>query len=1076
MGNVQNNSNIIIQKVVGNSVVNLGNRLFNGYVYNLSLTVGLNGEPSRLILNVALNKTLTTTAAANQNLRKENLKKQIKLIDEDFNISLDDVGINNNYIISIKGENDLEGYQLSNFKIISFSINKKDNEKILTLTLVDKSIVLDKIFVGLLGHHIALDSRSKGVATVDSLKIYCPAINYEKPQTKEVKSFQQNLHFVGSKLAQELSLDDIALVQSSEENDPEKFNYITIQSKRGTSTSIQNGYGAIILLGEEEFRDSPCAASEITYSFETLLAAMKKLGIKISPTKLGESDSLKDKSKGKIKKNFSGTLKNVLNQWCDEYSYSYTVDFAEVDNIEIKGIDLSSDISNETLLKTKLSLETLEKRSLNFVIKSQDFDCDLSQKKIKLYSSYYFKEAQDKASSFKQPLRNVSFNNMNLLDLFPQWFGRFSGGSWIQNDFCGAARTYNQVVTSAVLGVYSQNLRKIYNYSIGAFRALGFITLDSFSKRDYDKYSSAAISTILEAEKAVESSSISDFDKLSYDAYLGYRSLLLETQIEKIESYIASFIGKHYATDPINVNDGFSFNNNSVHEYQITTSPPTEKYYNNTFYNLKIFQEANYLQNELASLFNGGTNEYFEASRKISEQHQAIDIACNSTINNLNFLNANLNKNLIFYSERSGAAYGTYAEIMHEIKILKYYALGEYRESDLTEYYAPFFKEFDPASILALRALVPIENLSDRISHLELGVLICRKNNVFIINEADGGFTNSVEFLTQIQNYCNSIQGIILRSNVKNIKNAKNDCDKTFFYQVCVFGTEQDKIVIDNNASTQAALGPSAVGCLGVRISRKLPNEKDMLATIYSQLNPAINDAKALLESVVVYHYSFGKQKYTELTDSRINENIVLPSQGSYPIQLISQTDAEIFSPFRQYVNGGLENSSNISKILENDGFSISVSSQNLTPNVRGLFGEESSAALVSSNVSDDFNLDPILVDYLGYEKGNNPIYEFTTFSKFHEVLNNYYDEKNISIKGSSISYSADIFCSSISSELKKILSVKNGLNNLSISFGEGGLNIKCGFSSKPAASPSMETLIYKNKPNIKFQNTNFLT
>ena len=71
---------------------------------------------------------------------------------------------------------------------------------------------------------------------------------------------------------------------------------------------------------------------------------MNKLGIVI------KDDVLKDKSRGKIKKNFSGTLKDVLNQWCDEYSCSYVVDPSNTSDeagkkIFIQRIDLSTDVS-----------------------------------------------------------------------------------------------------------------------------------------------------------------------------------------------------------------------------------------------------------------------------------------------------------------------------------------------------------------------------------------------------------------------------------------------------------------------------------------------------------------------------------------------------------------------------------------------------------------------------------------------------------------------------------------------------------------------------------------------------------
>ena len=69
MAKVQDSSSINISRRKTDSRTNseepLGNKLFNGYVYNFSLSVGINGEPSSLTLNLALNKSLQQALAGN---------------------------------------------------------------------------------------------------------------------------------------------------------------------------------------------------------------------------------------------------------------------------------------------------------------------------------------------------------------------------------------------------------------------------------------------------------------------------------------------------------------------------------------------------------------------------------------------------------------------------------------------------------------------------------------------------------------------------------------------------------------------------------------------------------------------------------------------------------------------------------------------------------------------------------------------------------------------------------------------------------------------------------------------------
>jgi hypothetical protein len=56
------------------------------------------------------------------------------------------------------------------------------------------------------------------------------------------------------------------------------------------------------------------------------------------------------------------------------------------------------------------------------------------------------------------------------------------------------------------------------------------------------------------------------------------------------------------------------------------------------------------------------------------------------------------------------------------------------------------------------------------------------------------------------------------------------------------------------------------------------------------------------------------------------------------------------------------------------------------------------------------------------------------------------------------------------------MLSIENGLTKLSIALAENGLSIQCSFQSNPPRATNFQTLVYKNRPNIKLVNTNFLS
>jgi len=527
MAEVKNNSSINITRtdLANKETVNLGNKLFNGYIYSMSLDVGFDGNPSSLVLNLALNKTIkeALNSVSIQNQRKKDIsflnklnaskntqttpRSQInnqsstyvgtsktlsQLIDNDFLIEEQYIGATTSYNIVIVDSEGKKTYSLKNFKISSYSLSKRNNEKILTVTLKDNSFVLDKIFVAILGEQVAMDKRSEQDALVNQVILNCPSANGYVAGAVTASNFIQRLHFAEKQLGEKLklSVDKDTQVIYDTTKGPNKSNYIILKSTDPLKQII-NGYGAVIILGEEDFKDSPCKSSEIYYSFKSLLVAMKALGIEISKvtdsTQLGGKgssgdtgssssaalDSLRDKSGGQIKRKHNGTLKNVLAQWCEEYSYSYTVDFsAEGNKLVIKGIDLTDSVSKEAVLMTKLNLENLEASDdSGFVVRSQDFNFDISKKNLKLYSSLYYKDARDKTLDFEQILGNREINNIKLYEVFPQLFATDNPATY---DFSGAKRTYEQVVTSAILGKYAPKLREIYNYSLGAYEALGF--------------------------------------------------------------------------------------------------------------------------------------------------------------------------------------------------------------------------------------------------------------------------------------------------------------------------------------------------------------------------------------------------------------------------------------------------------------------------------------------------------------------------------------------------------------------------------------------------------------------------
>ena len=1142
MGEVKKNSAIVIKRSIGGKTDNLGNGLFNGYVYSMSLDVGFNGEATSLTLNLALNKTLNQVATRSSVIedRKKDVakvkalmasKKSVSpgsinnsgntgnvgtpskiaaIVDKDFKIDERFMGVECSYNIQIiDTETNTSSYNLQNFKIVSFSINKTNNQKILTIVLKDNSFVLSKIYVGILGQQVAMDTRSVQNARISGVKINCAPNNQNFGGIVTLNNLLQPLHFANSSLMNKMIAQGRIDTQTmnAESGNADKANYVVISSKDSNKT-IFNGYGAAIIIGEEQFKDAPCASSEVDYSFDTLLKAMKKLGITIAKDAANQ-DSLVDKSKSRVRRSYYGNLKEVLNQWCDDYAYTYVVDFATESNkvFTIKGIDLSNPLAKETVLKTKLDFETLESASSNFVIKSQDFSYNMNQKHLKVFSSYYTKDSRDKNVSLETNLGTVSLRCVLLTDMFPQLFADYSSS---KKDFAGTSRTYDQVVISSVLGLYDSKLREIYNYSIGAYQALGFTPIGDRAldinggviKGQNELVFSEAINQVLDQQQELFFDSLGD---PTMDVRMGFFNAGLANKVLEIENYIANFIGRHFWTDEIDFADGSSANSDFSVDYQVNTSPATQKILAGELYNLPVFQQGKLLINSIQSIFQG-TDKYYGAFRELQALKVQADTICDKAkdVYSKFITDANTLKRYRFYYERSSATYGAYKDFIDDLKMLRYSVgnLNEVFDVDLSEAYAPTFKELSPVSIGALQATLPIDMTNLPLPNLKFGVLMAfnANNQIFSFDYSGVADTvNPLELESSIINKCRIIAEANSTGNERAKNLTKNSCSKTIYYSTCILPSEENKIASDNSAKLNFESGPDPWNCKSISIKRRnmwvanpSPRQQNYLNSIiqanitktlvvvqnYISLEPTVLD-QVNVQSIRFPNKNDPRAKipYNQyvISYALIDEPIVLPSQNSFNIKLVSNLNTSLYLPYLNLVLGGLEDRQDLQSILDNDAFSVDVTSNNITPNLRELFIDQTVGQVASAGVliGQPNNDDPVVIDYKGYVD-NDPSYEFQTFSQYHAALKAYYQNKSISLLEPNVKYSAEIFCSKITPSMKDLFSPLNGLRKLNINLSENGLSISFDYESLPANPLKLETLITKSRPNIKLQNTNF--
>ena len=391
-----------------------------------------------------------------------------------------------------------------------------------------------------------------------------------------------------------------------------------------------------------------------------------------------------------------------------------------------------------------------------------------------------------------------------------------------------------------------------------------------------------------------------------------------------------------------------------------------------------------------------------------------------------------------------------------------------------------------PVSLGVLRSALPIDVTNLPLGNYSFGVLLGYTADAQIYDFtpiASSVWTNPIEYQNSVAERCTALREMITQGKIQTLQTNKKDCSKTIFYSVCVYPQEQAKIQNNNNA-TLIGLGPDPTRCQRIQIKRKMPTTAFLLAHVSKSLQSS--NGMIALESPSTATIYIQSTRYPTPavwtnpgTFNRVEaEYITLPSQQTHLITLKSKSSSQNFVPYKNFVRGGLEDPEDINRILNNEGFSLELDVNNITPNVRELFADETEQSYSNNTIIGGQAGDgtPVVMNFQGYSVDSKPKYEFDTFQTFHNKIKSYYDYKAASLLQPNVSYSADLFCSSISDDLKSLLSVDNGLVKLGIALAENGLTIQCGFQSNPAKPLNFQSLIYKTRPNIKLVNTNFLS
>lgn len=454
-------------------------KAFGGLIYSSNLHVGVNGEPTRLTLNIVPDDSPP-------------IGSEERTIPKDFSITPRILKEVNRQSIFIGDD-----IEMKNMIPVSYSKTKDIGDKILSVVYTDGSILFDKVFVGLINRHYQAKTSNEFEYTIrfDALcnsrhgkefEITRPEVQgqCDGKETKLISQMVLDNEVYGT--PQDASkywvnpgdlptwVKDEIIGKDDDDKDilfsgakikrtylkagDANKNYEIFLPPEGGDTQMQpkvgkswadNLYdGALIVLGREEFKESVCDASmNVSYSFSDLLSAIKGLGIKISKAVDENGDDLQTDSlfdrNDQYFRSYSGTLKEVLQRWCSDMAFGFNFDYRE-EVPTIVGVDLTE--------KGKIDLDKVQKiitnseagprgssvidgegdvasstTERNYVIESSEENVSSEETYQQVYISQYIKGSKQRDNTHKSVTQDW-FTNVDFIRLLGQFGYRVQRG------------------------------------------------------------------------------------------------------------------------------------------------------------------------------------------------------------------------------------------------------------------------------------------------------------------------------------------------------------------------------------------------------------------------------------------------------------------------------------------------------------------------------------------------------------------------------------------------------------------------------------------------------------------------
>ena len=516
---------------------------YGGVIYSASATVGYDAEPTQLTLNVVLDTELSEGK-------------------RDFLINKKHLDLTSPVDIDLGSAEDGRKKMFQNMFLKSYSMETSSGSKTMSLTYVDGSVVLGRIFVGLIHEHFQVHG-SHMVPNVIEFDVLCPKTEMVNVNGKITPICSDE----GSKQQKRKTTRNLA----SPSGIPGRPYRVFKEDKKKRKGARGLWAGGYMALGKEEFNEVGCDIKDVSYGFEDFLDALSdpKNGFGIA---IDKSRYIMTKDSNLLLRSYTGTAKDVLQNWGNDLSISYYWDFTK----KKPTLAIISNADRSVDKKVELaaaSIDELDKGQRGGGDKRDATDLVINSKSESVTLDGTFSQAF--SSNFSVGSKASSENKKKTTQTY---FSCQPISSIVNYDIAtaekiGSGRHPTDIKVACGLGKYSKDLRDIWctrkaiavhmrlgqQAAAGYYKALGFsdvvpLTYKGKGEAAVDKESRLHIHDFLNTSQIISSAktnqkNISEAAEglHDYHMFVGIFDDSIKNTESSAEQEIANgFLGKHY--------------------------------------------------------------------------------------------------------------------------------------------------------------------------------------------------------------------------------------------------------------------------------------------------------------------------------------------------------------------------------------------------------------------------------------------------------------------------------------------------------------------------------------------------